>query len=121
MNSKILFRLLNVFFLSGQNPCGVPLNQGKDGRVIGGEDAARGAWPWQAALERIRNPSETQYNHNCGGSILTNDYVLTAAHCVNTFGYDRVFILICSFLTNFESSISPIYFLQLKINKCVTS
>ncbi|MBN3290174.1 KLKB1 protein, partial [Polypterus senegalus] len=40
----------------------------------GGSDALPGAWPWQVSL---------QYNseHNCGGSIISDNWILTAVHC----------------------------------------
>jgi len=43
--------------------------------IINGQWAARGAWPWQILLRR--NGAFT-----CGGSLLNNRWVLTAAHCV---------------------------------------
>ncbi|XP_006894095.1 PREDICTED: polyserase-2-like [Elephantulus edwardii] len=44
------------------------------GKVLGGQDAPPGRWPWQVSL---------QYNgrHTCGGTILNHHWVLTAAHC----------------------------------------
>lgn len=50
-------------------------------RVIGGEPAAPGAWPWQVALMiagRDRSP-DSQF---CGGTMVLDTWVLTAAHCV---------------------------------------
>ncbi|XP_022784073.1 chymotrypsinogen B-like [Stylophora pistillata] len=59
--------------VSGQQPCGfTPISQS---RVIGGQDAKPGAWPWQIALQR--------YNRFiCGGSLISANWVVTAAHCV---------------------------------------
>jgi secreted trypsin-like serine protease len=47
----------------------------KDTRVIAGTTAARGAWPWQILMMFDRQPG-------CGGSLISSDWVVTAAHCV---------------------------------------
>ncbi|XP_033628045.1 suppressor of tumorigenicity 14 protein homolog [Asterias rubens] len=48
-------------------------------RVIGGKEADRGGWPWQAQL--IYKYSSSQYGAVCGGTLVHNNIVLTAAHC----------------------------------------
>ncbi|ERL85746.1 brachyurin [Dendroctonus ponderosae] len=58
-------------------PIGPAPEQQSGLRIIGGNVAARGAFPYQAALI-IDNQSF------CGGSIISNQWVLTAAHCVDT-------------------------------------
>lgn len=44
-------------------------------RVIGGSDAQEGQFPYQISL-RVGG------SHVCGGTIISNKFVLTAAHCV---------------------------------------
>ncbi|CAD7082342.1 unnamed protein product [Hermetia illucens] len=51
-----------------------------NGRIIGGQEAQRGQFPFQAAL-RI-NVTDRPTFSTCGGSLIAPDYTLTAAHCV---------------------------------------
>ncbi|MGG5819337.1 S1 family peptidase [Falsiroseomonas sp. HW251] len=56
-----------------------PAGQGS-GKIIGGEVAPSGANPWQVALLVA---SETRNVPFCGGSLIAQTWVLTAAHCVD--------------------------------------
>uniref|UniRef100_A0A8C4X942 Peptidase S1 domain-containing protein n=1 Tax=Erpetoichthys calabaricus TaxID=27687 RepID=A0A8C4X942_ERPCA len=52
--------------------CGTPT---ASSRIVGGTAAADGAWPWQVSLHR-------DGKHICGGSLINEQWVLCAAHCV---------------------------------------
>lgn len=52
-----------------------------DPKVVGGQLASPGEWPWQVALIYAGGtPYNDQY---CGGSLIDAGWVLTAAHCVD--------------------------------------
>ncbi|KAL1767474.1 acrosin [Sigmodon hispidus] len=63
-------------------PCGLRFRQNPQAglRVVGGQTAQRGAWPWMVSLQ-IFMPHNNRRYHACGGSLLNSHWVLTAAHC----------------------------------------
>ena len=46
-------------------------------RMVHSDDASSGAWPWMVTLQR-------NGRHWCGGSIIADRWVVTAAHCFPT-------------------------------------
>ncbi|XP_073403331.1 serine protease 53-like [Dendrobates tinctorius] len=56
---------------TSQPVCGSPTFSS---RIVGGSDAVDGQWPWQASIQY-------QGGHFCGGSLISSQWVLSAAHC----------------------------------------
>ncbi|XP_031452814.1 complement factor I [Phasianus colchicus] len=50
-------------------------------RIIGGQTARKGEFPWQVAIKDTGNEGATVY---CGGVYIGGCWVLTAAHCVRS-------------------------------------
>jgi secreted trypsin-like serine protease len=56
-------------------------------RIVGGFEAGNGQFPHQA---RMLAPVSSTSSQVCGGSVLTEDFVLTAAHCTSGLGEFRM-------------------------------
>lgn len=54
--------------------CGMALLNTK---IVGGENAVDGAWPWQGTIQTLADK-----RHFCAGTLLNTEWALTAAHCV---------------------------------------
>ena len=81
MRVLILFSLSSVLVFSEAS-----LSAG-GGRIIGGEEAGVKDAPWQVSLRNFLGG----ISHFCGGTILSESWVLTAAHCLDglaVFQYD---------------------------------
>ena len=50
---------------------------------IGGEEAEENEFPWAALL--VLRSSETNRTNRCGGTLISSQHVLTAAHCLKEF------------------------------------
>ena len=57
--------------------CGIDYNV--ETRIVGGQPAKEGKWPWMAAIIRQTRLGLIQY---CGAVLIADHYVLSAAHCV---------------------------------------
>ncbi|CAL4204029.1 unnamed protein product, partial [Meganyctiphanes norvegica] len=60
-----------------EQQCGVDTNS--DSRIVGGEEAEAHEYPWHVAIASIFFPDYTL----CGGSLIAERWVMSAAHCFN--------------------------------------
>lgn len=79
MSSAFVYMIDVDHFFHNVPVCGVrPLV--KSGRIVGGKNASFGDWPWQVLI-RESSWLGLFTKNKCGGVLITNRFVTTAAHC----------------------------------------
>ncbi|GFY40656.1 prostasin [Trichonephila inaurata madagascariensis] len=59
----------------GDLECGMrPMSSGPRRRIVGGQSAGAGSWPWQAALYK-------EGDFQCGAVLISDTWLISAAHC----------------------------------------
>ena len=83
--------IIKFDFYSSQD-CGHPVIPPKpnNGRIINGEEAIPHSFPWMVSIQGSIDPP-----HYCGASIISPNWILTAAHCgklvfIGTYSGDEV-------------------------------
>ncbi|XP_065204629.1 venom protease-like [Planococcus citri] len=54
-------------------------------KIVGGQNSSLGDWPWIVAIG-YRRPSNPNTLWECGGSLISDRWVITAAHCIEGIG-----------------------------------
>ncbi|KAJ3628034.1 hypothetical protein MTP99_015360 [Tenebrio molitor] len=84
----LLVLLLVCGSMSAPQDCGRSFRRSRQprvgalGRIIHGKQSVRGAWPWQVSLQLL-HPQFGFLGHWCGGVLISSEWLLTAAHCIN--------------------------------------
>uniref|UniRef100_A0A671MBR5 Zgc:171592 n=1 Tax=Sinocyclocheilus anshuiensis TaxID=1608454 RepID=A0A671MBR5_9TELE len=83
-----IFSITCLALVASALGCGVPAikPQTIGSRIVNGQNAISGSWPWQVSLQL---PSGF---HFCGGSLINQNWVLTAAQCAVMVGSHRVIL-----------------------------
>ncbi|KAM5131916.1 chymotrypsin-like elastase family member 2A [Mantella aurantiaca] len=79
-----------ALLVAGACGCGVATYPPSVARVVNGEEVAPHSWPWQVSLQYIY--TDGYWYHTCGGSLLNENWVLTAAHCISSSYTYRVML-----------------------------
>lgn len=75
-----MFKLSVVVFLVNLHLTVVM--SGQETRIVGGSNAVLGMLPYQASLRYVLNDNVFGSGHYCGGTLINNHTILTAAHCL---------------------------------------
>ncbi|KAL9915823.1 uncharacterized protein LOC119637044 isoform X2 [Glossina fuscipes] len=95
-SSPLAVQSVNTFKEKG---CGISLaKQTAQRRIVGGDDAGFGSFPWQAYI-RIGSS-------RCGGSLISRRHVVTAGHCVARATPRQVHVTLGDYVIN--SAVEPL-------------
>uniref|UniRef100_A0A4W4FCC8 Peptidase S1 domain-containing protein n=1 Tax=Electrophorus electricus TaxID=8005 RepID=A0A4W4FCC8_ELEEL len=90
----LIFGFSSAFRFRFSLCCALDCGRSGDGtRIVGGQTVTtRGRWPWQVSLH-------VAGSHQCGGSIITPSWIITAAHCVQTLSLPSQWTVYAGYLT----------------------
>ena len=80
------FRMLIVLIALSSGPFGADASDGKPGsgfslKIVGGQPAGKGEWPW--IIQLVDTGAVTlRQGHRCAGALIHSRWAITAAHCL---------------------------------------
>lgn len=110
--TRLLLALLLVWWaqpvcaLDIKDPTLAPVEE--TSKILGGVQAAPGAWPWIAALLYAKDPNVYSAQF-CSGVLIDKSWVLTAAHCIQGMSAPEIQVAVGAWdLTAFTGSRTPV-------------
>ncbi|XP_023226849.1 uncharacterized protein LOC111627497 [Centruroides sculpturatus] len=100
---------------SREEECGISPAHHKS-KVVGGTNAAFGAWPWQASVRRTSFFGFSS-THRCGGAIINRQWIATAGHCVDDLLLPQIRIRVGEY--DFASVMEPYPYIERGVKKKV--
>ncbi len=128
MNTSLFFFILIFFIflikqantLPAQGACGNPDNapniigSNLNKRIINGQPVVPNSWPWMASIRAVFSDG-TLSSHFCGGMLIYNNIVLTAAHCLLKYKASSLAVVIG--INNVSTTLSTVPNLVYYVNK----
>lgn len=93
-NSNLLFFDEKNNFPIDDESCGTRttgFHPARSARIIGGETPPYLAYPWQAEIQLFSFKTE-RFEHHCGGTVIADKIIMTAAHCMQASIYEQICI-----------------------------
>ena len=87
-----------VYSCNASASCGCSMNPAVVSRIVGGEAANSSTWDWTVSLS-------IAHRWFCGGSIISDSWVITAAHCVSGFRPSQVIVYAGSTLVSYGTQV----------------
>lgn len=78
-------------------------------KVVGGKNAAFGAWPWQVSVRKVSFFGFSS-THRCGGAVISSEWIATAGHCVEDLALPSIRIRVGEY--DFSSMAEPFPYIE---------
>lgn len=88
--------------------CGVTASYPQT-KVVGGKNAAFGAWPWQVSVRKVSFFGFSS-THRCGGAVISSEWIATAGHCVEDLALQSIRIRVGEY--DFSSMSEPFPYIE---------